>query len=121
MNLLEKAQRYMKGVSILAEWLGEGGVTCPQKEAQERTDICRVCPLNDPNHKPTETIATAIKRQVEFKNSMGLRTNGIKSLHTCSACLCYLPLKIFVPKATLLSQETTQSLAAYHEKCWMRT
>jgi hypothetical protein len=119
MNLLTKAARLKNGILILQEWLGEGGIAADQELAQKRTNTCIGCPLNRPGSFASEAIAKAIKSQVELRNELGLRTNGIKSLHTCQACLCYLPLKVFVPIENLAAYETAETLANYDPNCWV--
>jgi hypothetical protein len=116
-NLLARAQSLAGGVATLTAWLGSGGETVEISVAQKRTDICLACPLNAPGSALVESVARAIKAQVELRNSMGLRTRGIKSLRTCSACECYLPLKVFVPMNRILPDEAERQ--KLHPSCWL--
>lgn len=117
MNLIEKAKSITNGIEVLFDWTGEGGIIVSQDLAQSRTDICLKCPMNKSGLLLTETVARAIKRQVELKNSLGLRTNGIKSLHTCSGCNCFLPLKIWLPLRNILPEP--EERANFDDKCWL--
>ena len=117
MNLLERAKTMVNGASTLALWLGSGGMCVSQETAQKRTDICLVCPMNQEGNQITESVAQAIKEQVELKNHLGLKTQGIKSLKSCKACDCFLPLKIFVPLERILPNEDEKS--KLHPACWL--
>ena len=119
MNLIEKAKSFSNGFTILREWLGSGGNCVPQQVAQKRTDTCLACPLNQEGSMLTETAAKAIKQQVELRNSLGLRTDGIKSLKSCSACSCHLPLKIWLPIENIAPYETEESMMRYDIGCWV--
>ena len=118
MNLIELAKKYSDGLQTITEWLGTGGTCVDIKKAQNRTDICLKCDKNQPGGIIPESVASAIKKQVELKNSIGLRTLGMKSLKTCQLCSCYLPLKIFVPLENLGvdEKEATEQFPSY---CWM--
>ena len=120
-SLIDRAKKIADGASILFEWLGNGGECVDTEIAQRRTNVCLTCEFNKPGFKIAETVAKAIKSQVELRNSLGLRTVGIKSLKTCAVCECYLPLKIFVPMEKLRAEETDESLGKYPDFCWMKT
>lgn len=118
MNLIEIAKKYSDGLQTITDWLGSGGQCVNIPQAQNRTDICIQCPHNIDGGMIPTVVASAIKRQVELKNSIGLRTNGIKKLKTCDLCTCYLPLKIFVPLDNLGvdEKEATEQFPSF---CWM--
>ncbi len=97
MNLWSLASNYVNGIATLRDWLGEGGIVTDNETAQKRTDICLGCEHNVAGNVVADSVGKAIKAQVELRNAAGLRTKGIKSLHTCRQCSCYLPLKVFCP------------------------
>ena len=117
MNLLEKAKSIAGGIATLTDWLGDGAEVVEQDVAQKRTEICLKCPLNQAGSILTESVAKAIKAQVGLRNQLGLRTHGIKSLRTCSACECFLPLKIFVPLNRILP--TDEEKTKFDPSCWL--
>lgn len=118
-NLLDRARKLAGGVPVLIDWLGSGGAVVDQETAQSRTDICQKCPLNRPGIGIAESVAKAIKNQMQLKNSLGLRTNGIKSLHSCGACECYLPLKIWLPLEQALSNMDASEISQLDPSCWL--
>ena len=117
-DLIEIAKKYADGLQTITDWLGAGGHCVSTEQAQTRTDICITCPNNVDGGIIPESVASAIKRQVALKNSIGLRTDGIKQLRTCSLCSCYLPLKIFVPLENLGVSEQ-EALKEFPDFCWM--
>lgn len=117
MNLTARVQSYTNGLSVLKDWLGDGGECVPQDLAQTRTDICNKCPMNQPGNMLVEGTARAIKEQMKLKNKLGMRTDGIKSLQSCSACSCWLPLKIWVPIDRIRPTEDERS--SFDPNCWL--
>ena|ERR1039458_5622252 len=119
MNLSEKVQHYKDGLATLISWLGSGGICAPQEKAQARTNTCLKCEFNQPGSVLTESVAKAIKTQMQLKNTLGKRTNGIRGLKTCQKCTCYLPLKIFIPLDKLgLDDEDKRKFPNW---CWANT
>jgi hypothetical protein len=117
MNLIDRAKSIKGGIAILYEWAGGGGIVVSKELAQTRTDTCLKCPLNQGGCIIEEVIARAIKNQVSLKNKLGLKTKGIKSLKTCAACDCYLPLKIWLPLANILPEPEQKD--KFDSKCWL--
>jgi hypothetical protein len=118
MNLTEVVKKYTDGMATLMDWVGSGGRVVNIPQAQNRTNICLKCPNNLPGGVIPESVAWAIKKQMELKNSIGLKTEGIKDLKTCSLCSCYLPLKIFVPLENLGVDEK-EALELWPQWCWI--
>lgn len=116
-HLLDRAKQFKEGAQILSEWLGSGAVTVDPATAQRRADVCLKCPLNVHESFTAETIAAAIRRQVEIKNSLKLRVNGEKSLHTCAVCGCVNRLKIWLPLERILP--TPEELPKFDSACWL--
>jgi hypothetical protein len=113
------ATRLNEGRKILGEWLGEGAVPVSRDEAGRRADICRGCPANDAGFKPVEAVAEAILRHVESKSSLKLQVPNESELHTCSACWCHLPLKVWVPAEFLKPKpEVETALRGANPNCW---
>lgn len=118
MSLLERVQQFKEGAETIMEWLGSGASTVHCALAQRRADICIKCPMNQHESSITESMATAIKRQVEIKNKLNLRVTGEKSLHSCTACGCVTRLKIWVPLQNIIPDP--EELEKFHTDCWLR-
>lgn len=117
MNHLERVKAYANGTVVLAQWVGSGGTTVDQLEAQRRADICIGCPQNQEGLKIAESAALAIRQQMELKNNLQLRTMREKSLYTCAACLCPLRLKIWLPLERILPDDELKP--KLDPKCWL--
>jgi len=118
-HLLDRVQQFQEGAKILKEWLGSGAITVDRATAQRRADVCLKCPLNVNESFTAETIAAAIRRQVEIKNHLQLRVDGEKQLHTCSVCGCASKLKIWLPLERILPD--ADELPKFHPACWLHT
>lgn len=117
MNLLERAEKYKIGIATLKLWLGEGAKTVDKELAQKRADVCLKCPLNKRDWAITESIANAVKEQVEIKNKLDLHVIGERELHTCAGCGCCNSLKIWIPIRNILPEP--EERANFHENCWL--
>ena len=120
MNLLQKARRLARGVSIIKEWLGDGGVAADQKTAQDRANICISCIHNRQGWTVADPVARAIKEHIQTKNALKMRVKGEKQLGTCDVCECHLKLKVWVPRETLLYEISDEELKAHPSFCWLR-
>lgn len=118
MRILEIAKQYKEGAETISEWLGSGGETVSQNQAQDRAGVCIHCPQNVSDFIPTKLVALAIKKQLELKSKLELRVVGEKSLHTCCGCSCVLRLKIWIPLKNL--GVTESELDNFVPQCWMR-
>lgn len=113
-----------RGVQIISDWLGDGGVPVSQELANGRGAVCLKCPLNQDGHnvaKLTDKIAEAILDQRRKKLEMNLRVEGEADLHTCEVCLCHLPLKVWVPIKTIAERTHPKLMEKFPEYCWMKT
>ncbi len=120
-NFIEQLKDYKRGMEILYDWIGSGGVPVSQQLAQQRGNTCLTCEFNDNGIKLTETIADAIKEQVACKNHISLRVNGEHGLKTCRACECVLRLKIWCPISTINHSFTKEELVEkFPDWCWQR-
>lgn len=117
MNFVETLKRYANGARIISDWLGSGGHTVGQADAQRRADVCLKCPHNKAGFDLADNVSDAIREQVELKNHLKLRVKGEKSLLTCEQCLCPLRLKIWLPIKQVLGEENNLSL--FPKECWI--
>jgi hypothetical protein len=122
MNLLE----ITNGAQIIIDWLGAGGKTVSDAQAQTRADICtgringRPCEHNVSDSWITGAAGESARKLLSIKNNAQMRVDGEKRLHTCDACSCYLRLKVWTPLDHLLKHTTTEELANLPEFCWQR-
>lgn len=121
MNLLDRARAYVNGTKILMDWLGHNAVSVHPQTAQARANVCLKCPHNTPGVSIAEGVATAIKEHVELKNSLQLRVDGEKNLHTCSLCQCALRLKVHVPIAVIRGHMRPGEAESLPDFCWQKT
>jgi hypothetical protein len=120
MTFFQRASQYANGVRILTDWLGQNGTPVDKELAQKRADICLTCPFNSQGWVWPEKVADAISEHVALKNTLDMRVNGEKSLHTCSKCQCALRLKIHVPISVIRAHPdpNVTDLPAF---CWQKT
>ena len=121
MNILDQVKNIPNGIQTVVSWLGEGAIPVAQELAQKRTDICNTCPNNVHGNPIIESVAEAIRKTVEIKNDLGLRTAGNKKLGTCSVCACALKLKVHVDIGVIRRSMTTDDLAKFPDFCWQVT
>jgi hypothetical protein len=119
-NFIERAKQIANGVSILTNWLGDGGVPCDRAVAQKRAAICIACPKNGSGLALTESIANAIKANLELKSKLGLRVEGEKKLLSCGVCGCSNRLQVWCPDSYLRQTLYENEQSEYPEPCWKK-
>jgi hypothetical protein len=75
----------VRGLRILTQWLGDGGVPVPRKLAEYRASICATCPKNQTGYKLEKSVAEAIIEQEEVRHNMSLTLPDETKLETCDA------------------------------------
>lgn len=118
---LAVVKKWAKGVVVLSDWLGSGGIPASRKVAQRRADICLKCPLNDTGEWSfSDEAASKIKAQLEAKKQLNLTTKGEEGLGHCSACGCNLALKVNVPLDFILPHTDPEVMEKLHSDCWIK-
>lgn len=126
MSLLDFAKRMGTGTEIVFSWVGSGGNTVTQHEAQLRSDICTgrlsgvACPYNVAENFFTGSAGETVKKLVEIKNGSKLRVRGEKSLGNCAVCKCHLRTKIWTPMEHIRKHTTDDELRELPPICWQR-
>jgi len=121
MNFIDQLKDYKRGIEILYDWIGSGGVPVSKEVAQKRANTCNSCDFNDKGNGLTDSIADAIKEQLELKNHLRLKIGGERRLQTCQACSCVLRLKIWVPISTINHSYSKEELIEkFPAHCWQR-
>lgn len=117
-SLLERAKSIPKGIEVIGNWLGEGGIPVTPDLAQQRANICINCPLNKKGNSLIAVLARSVHMHVRVKNKLGIRVLGEKKLGECGVCMCDLKLKVHVPikliRRTLHADEVEQ----FPTYCW---
>ena len=113
---VDRVRRDIKGLDLLTQWLGQGGLPVSEFEAARRADVCISCPYNVKGHKTEAWVAAQIKKLNEFRGQQ-LTVTKEPDLHTCSVCGCYLPLKIWVPSKSIEEHTDTSKFPPH---CWIK-
>lgn len=116
------AKKVIAGIGVLLDWLGSGGKSVPNEQAEARARVCSDCPKNRPGNLTdwfTIPASERIRRQLEIRNDMKLATTFDDRLNVCEACLCPLRLKVHTPIKYVLEKLTPEGKAALDERCWM--
>ena len=127
MSLIELASKMGKGTEIVFSWLGAGGNTVPQHEAQNRSDVCTgrlsgvACPNNVSENFFVGQAGESVRKLLEIKNGARLRVQGEKSLGNCAVCKCHLRTKIWTPMEHIRKHTTDDELKQLPALCWQRT
>lgn len=115
-------KRTTAGVKLVMDWLGGGMTAVAPDKAEARATVCVACPLNgDPNwiQKLDAVAAEGVKHLVELKNDLKLQTSHDAALHTCQACDCHLPLKVWAPIDVIRDNMNAETKARLDQKCWV--
>jgi hypothetical protein len=110
------------GVRAIAEWLGGGLRPVEKLKAENRGGTCATCPLNQLGNfwqKLDAAAAKQIKDLVEAKNDMQLATPIDDKLHSCTACDCWVPLKIWVPLKHVMNNTSREVRSKLDPGCWI--
>jgi hypothetical protein len=117
-------QALAAGAKTIADWIGVGALPVAAELSAARAATCAACPLNTPGDLSsffTRAASEIIRRQVQEANDLQLSTPDDGKLGVCEACFCPLRLKVHVPLDVILGRIHPDSLAALHEKCWIRS
>jgi hypothetical protein len=129
MNLIDEFKNDVAGLSLLKDWLGEGGNPVSQSVADRRAISCRLgwgggtCPRNkEPNwwERIKSAIADTIISQLEIKQKLNLHASGEYELDMCAACGCCLKLKVWTPLEHIQAHTTREQLAKMTDFCWIK-
>lgn len=115
-------RRVVAGVKAVALWLGDGLKPVEASVANGRASICAECPLNgDPNflERLSAEGAAEIKTMMAIKHDLTLATPFDAKLHTCRACSCHLPLKIWAPLEYVTKTMSAAVQSALDPGCWV--
>ena len=121
-SLLARARNVAAGADTLVEWIQEGQPVVDQATAETRSAICAACSKNGKGGLEayfTVPVSNAIRRELERKQGMNLRTTHDEVLGVCTACSCPLPLKMWIPLSNILAKLPAESMKALDPSCWI--
>lgn len=128
-GFFRKITRVGTGITTLADWLGSDGTPVANTLAEQRAGICAgtddksKCPLNNKGDLLsifTKPAADLIRRQIEEKKKMNLRTTKDSELGTCDACGCPLELKVHVPLKFIKTHMKEPEASQLDPRCWIK-
>ncbi len=121
-NVVASARNISAGSKTLSEWWGDGGKPVHQTVANERANICRVCPQNGKGGllaKFTVAAAAKIQNSLEEMNDQKMVTPYDKELGVCEACDCVNRLKVWTPIEHIVKNMPPETKARLDPKCWI--
>jgi hypothetical protein len=129
MNVLDEIRNDAAGAALLADWLGEGGEPVDIRLAEWRSSTCAAGNLSQPcqfNIEPKwwermkNSVAETIRKQLEIKNKIKLRTSRDDSIFMCQRCGCALPLKVHVPLKHIREHTRPELIDKLPWWCWIK-
>jgi len=121
MSLLDTLRKTAKGLSVITEWLGDGGIPVPKELAEARSKCCIGCPENvAPNwwDRATGSIAMAMRAMLAVKNECEYHVDGEEDLHVCKVCGCCNRLSIWTPIDHIKAHTAYEEFKKYPSRCW---
>lgn len=123
-NWFRQIVRSKTGLATLADWLGKEGKPVEAEKAEARAAICVNCPMNQPGDVLsffTVPVANLIRKQLEERKNLNLRTSLDERIGLCDACGCPLHLKVHVPLDIIKNHIKPPEWNRLVDNCWMRT
>ena len=123
MNIVSELKNDLSGILTIREMFGENRAPVPEDKATERAAICVECPQNAHGNwweQSKEKLAETIKRHLEMKKQLLLRTKHDDQLHNCKVCGCVLNLLVWVTPEILNERTEAETLPSYPPTCWKR-
>lgn len=110
------------GISVLLAWTGSGGRVVKQELAQQRAEVCKLCPLNQDGNfwqKIDAEFGKQLKLIIGIKNDLKLKVEGEDKLKSCTGCDCWIPTKIWTPISHILSHTPDEIKKSLDPSCWI--
>lgn len=120
--LVAESGKLLNGTLILKDWVGAGMAPVTDVQANQRSQVCELCPMNQrPDWTAIfkEATGASILAVASLKNKACLRVENEEKIGECRACLCYLPLKVWVPLEHILAHTTPETLRELDPRCWV--
>lgn len=114
--------RSATGVATLADWLGNEGKPVEPALSEARATICATCPQNKAGDLMsffTRPVAELLRRQLEERRNMNLRTSLDEKIGVCDACGCPIKLKVHVPLSFIKAHIQKPERDLLDPRCWI--
>jgi hypothetical protein len=118
------------GVSLLKDWLGDGGIPVPDDIAAKRAWTCtsgapggQRCPQNTQGNWTrffTVPASEGIRKMLSLREDKALTTPSDENLGVCTVCDCPLKLKVHTPLEHIKAHTTPEVRNGFPEFCWIR-
>ncbi len=122
MSVMDEIKQDVKGLELLNDWLGEGGVPVDRALAERRAFVCELCPENRPG-RLWEVIkhmaAMWIRGEIEIKQKMNLLLPNEEKIGMCSACGCCNSLKSWTPIKHINDHLSETVRGRLPRSCWV--
>lgn len=120
-SLFQRVARLGTGIRTLADWLPDGK-TVPQELADKRATTCVTCP----QHKTgnwldmfVAPVANLLKKQLEEREKLNLKTSQDDKLNFCDACGCPLKTKVHIPIEYIRKHMKQPEIDRLDPRCWV--
>lgn len=111
------------GLNAIAKMFGNEG-TVPKELANQRANVCVQCPQNsrgDWTRFFTKLASEQVRKMLEARKGMGLKTDYDEQLNICEVCACPLRLKVHAQLAHIKEHTDAETAALLPDNCWIRT
>ncbi len=118
---IKSAPKIVAGIGLWLEWFSSDGPVT-KEVAEQRASTCVACPKNVPATGVNTLSSVAARELQEILGSLheqDLHTSLDSKLNLCSACLCPLASKVWVPNELIKRNTSKKVKAALWEKCWI--
>ncbi len=119
-------KKLASGAATLLKWEEQGYPHVEPEVAIARAAVCVACPKNQQGKSLTEYFTTAVadmyNRKFQKQQELNLTTPHDDKLFVCSACLCPLRNKVYLPNDMILSSlkpEQRPELNQANPHCWI--
>lgn len=118
-----EVKRVATGIGVIVDMFGPNAQPVAPELSERRALICVECPLNERGSLLQRFTAEAVKKIqgiMAIVKEMELKTSVDSKLGICGACECSCAFKVHVPLEVIESKTSPETMAAFHEKCWIR-
>jgi len=110
--------------NLLEWWLKEEGKPVPHDQAEARASVCVACPKNNmegPGKWFTAPAAALIKKKLEARADLDMKTSYDERLGICEACACVNSLSVHAPIEVKTKHLSDKAKSELWDKCWIRS
>lgn len=118
------SRQLIAGAKTLIEFMASGQAPVSPELAEHRAIVCTQCPKNEKGGYEawfTKPASELIRRQLTEAQQRKLTTPRDEQLNICTACLCPLRLKVWIPITWIVKNFNPQQMEALKQgrDCWI--